>query len=300
MNLKQIGEFGFIRRLARRLPKNPRVLRAIGEDAAVLPYTSKEYLLFTADMLVEGVHFDLKQATPFQIGWKALAVNLSDIASMAGTPQWAVVSLGLPNVSVKFCDELYRGMAQLARKFKTSLVGGDTNRSKVLVISVALLGTVPKLHVCFRSGARVGDWIFVTGRLGGSQKGKHLSFIPRVREAQRLVQSFKIHSMMDISDGLASDLNRLCEESRVGARVEAERIPLSPGVKSFCQGVSEGEDFELLFTTDPREGRRLLKEGRHKIGLPVSRVGQILQKRRGMILLAEGEEIQLKGGYHHF
>ncbi len=301
MRLGVLGEFGLIRRLAKRLPKNPRAIRSIGEDAAVLPYTSKEYLLFTTDMLVEGSHFDLRRATPFQIGWKALAVNLSDIAAMAGTPRWAVVSLGLPRtVSVEFCDQLYKGMAAIAKRFRTALVGGDTNRSKLLVVNVALVGTVPKKHVRFRSGAKVGDWIFVTGRLGGSQKGKHLSFIPRVREAQQLVKSFKIHSLMDLSDGLASDLHRLCEESRVGARVEAERIPLSRGVKSFRQGLGDGEDFELLFTTDPREGRRLLKEGRRRIGLPVSHVGQILPRRRGAVLSAWGREVPLEGGYHHF
>ena len=301
MRLSALGEFGLIRRLARRLPKDPRVIRAIGEDAAVLPYTSKEYLLFTTDMLVEGIHFDLRRATPFQIGWKALAVNVSDIAAMAGIPRWAVVSLGLPrHLSVAFCDGLYRGMATLAKKFRTALVGGDTNRSKILVITIALIGTVPRRRICLRGGAKVSDWIFVTGHLGGSQKGKHLSFTPRVREAQRLVRFFKIHSMMDLSDGLASDLQRLCEESGVGARVIAEDLPLSPGVKNCHQGLSEGEDFELLFTTDPRQGRRLLKEGRRRVGLPVTRVGEIVPKRKGILLAAAGKTAPLQGGFRHF
>ena len=183
--LQDIGEFGLIKRIADKEKISDKdVVVGIGDDTAVLKYKKNLYLLLTTDMLVEDVHFNQK-ATPFQIGWKALAVNISDIAAMGGIPKYGLVSLGLKkNTSLKFVDELYRGIKTIAKRFDVQIVGGDTVSSSKLVINIALTGEVEKKYLTLRKGAKIGDKIYVTGRLGGSIIGKHLSFIPRVKEAR--------------------------------------------------------------------------------------------------------------------
>ena len=289
------GEFGLISRIRRSTKNGPSVLVGIGDDTAVLRVPKNKELLFTTDMLVEGRHFRLKDASPYQIGRKALAVNISDIAAMGGMPTQAVIAVGLPKKSTgAFTQALYRGFRDLARLFHVELVGGDTNRSDRLVLSVALLGEVEKRRALKRSGAKVGDELFVSGPLGGSYASKkHLNFIPRVKEARWLAKHVPVHAMMDISDGLASDVYRMAEESRVGILLEEKKIPVSRHAKNVRQALGEGEDFELLFAVPRASARKLPKKFIH--------VGRVVSKAHGVKLLtAGGKVVPLRGGYDHF
>src|SRR3989338_6859221 len=184
--LSRIGEFGLITRIGKRTRCDRSVLCGIGDDVAVLRGDSKKDLLFAADMLIEDRHFRMDEATPFEIGWKAVAVNVSDIAAMGGIPRHLVVSIGVPgSLSLDFIEAMYRGMRAVSKIYGVNLVGGDTNRADKLIVSVAILGEVPRGRAVLRSGARAGDVIFVTGGLGGSYKsGKHLRLRPRLKESR--------------------------------------------------------------------------------------------------------------------
>ena len=270
--VRDIGEFGLIRQLAKKIPR-------AGDDCAVLPGG----LLLTCDPVIEGVHF--LPATPArQVGWKAMARNLSDIAAMGGQSQFAVVSLGLrPTTPVRWVRELYAGMRAVAGKFGCEIVGGDTAhvRHEQFVV-VTLLGHADK--PILRSGAKVDDVVFVTGKLGGSfRSGKHLTFMPRIREAQWLTKNFRIHAMLDISDGLANDLQRLSEASRVGFEIASAKIPgRLPGA------LTDGEDFELLFTVSQRDAGRLQRK--------FYEIGRVIKKS---VILLDGKPLTEKG-YDHF
>jgi len=306
VDLHKIGEFGFIQRVKKILGNFPGVIQGIGDDAAVLPYFKKEYLLLTTDAVREGIHFTLgkkgfysKKATPFQIGWKALAVNVSDIAAMGGVPRYAVVSLGVRiDLPVSFYDELTRGLKALAKKFNVAIVGGDTDRTQRVSVTIALIGTVEKARCIFRRGARVGNSIFVTGLLGGSRKGRHLTFIPRVKEARLLTKYFRLSSMIDISDGLAKDLAHICQESEVGAVVNGEAVPISKG-STLNSALNDGEDFELLFTVSPRETKRLLQK-KNRLGFRISEIGKIVAKEKRIRIHIGKTIIPLQGGFRHF
>jgi thiamine-monophosphate kinase len=222
----------------------------------------------TTDMLLEGSHFLLAETPPRQIGRKAMAVNLSDIAAMGGMPVAAVVSLGLPRQNTEaIAEELYLGMREVADRFATAIAGGDTNTwNGGLVISVTLFGNPGPQGAIRRQGARPGDWLIVTGPLGGSILGKHLDFTPRVREGLALQVHADLHAMIDISDGLGADVFHLVEESRCGAVLFAEQIPISEAARRMADGqsplehaLSDGEDFELAFAVAAADGERLLK-----------------------------------------
>ena len=258
MKVSQLGEFGLIDALKKYAPLSKTVIKGIGDDAAVLPYSKKEYLIFTTDMLCEDTHFT-RRIPPGAIGHKALACSISDIAAMGGWPTFAVVSIGIPkNLSVRFIEDVYQGMQRTARDFNVSIVGGDTIKTDKMVINVALLGLVEKKYLTTRDGARAGDWIFVTGALGGSLKsGRHLNFSPRLAQARFLVEKFKPNAMIDISDGLGGDLNHILKASRVGARLDDASIPRHKGV-SLSRALNDGEDFELLFTLSPVKARALM------------------------------------------
>lgn len=297
---------GLIRRFKRQFGRRSGVVMGIGDDAAVLPYSKKEYLLLTTDAVREGVHFALgkkgfyaKKATPFQIGWKALCVNISDIAAMGGIPRYAVVALGAPaHLPLSFYDGVVMGIKAAARKFGVAVVGGDTDRTRHLTVAVALAGTVEKKRCVFRHGAKRGDAIFATGTLGGSRKGKHLTFTPRLKEARFLTKHFRLTSMIDLSDGLAKDLSHICQESGVGARVEGEVIPASKG-SDLRSALNDGEDFELLFTLSPREAKRLLQRKR-RLGFRVTEIGKTVSKSSGIRLHTGKKSIPLQGGFRHF
>lgn len=304
MRLSALGESGLIERLAKSIKPSGDVVKGIGDDCAVIKMSKKRYLLVTIDMLLEDVDFRLKDATPYQIGWKSLACGLSDIASMGGAAKYAVVSLGLPRkLSVEFVDELYRGIKTLAKKFDVEIVGGDTNSSKALVIDIAVLGFVEPAKLALRSGAHIGDIICVTGTLGGSYKSKrHLKFIPRLKEARALVKNFKINSMIDISDGLSTDLSHIAKESGVGACVYEELIPVSRDAKGINAALNEGEDFELLFTMPLREARRLADKNLYANGIKITQIGEILDTKIGVKIIGrDGRVKDLKPkGFSHF
>lgn len=300
------GEFAFIDWLRGRTPSDARVLIGPGDDAAVLKWTPGANCLVTTDMLLEGSCFLLAEAGPRLVGRKAMAVNLSDIAAMAGKPVAAVVSVGLPRQGGRrLAEELYLGMQEMAVAFDAAIVGGDTNSWEgKLVISLTLLGEAEPGGAVTRSGARVGDWLFVTGPLGGSILGKHLTFTPRVREAQQLHRLVDLHAMIDISDGLAADLNHICEESHVGAILHASSIPIADAVHRLGDGrpaldhaLSDGEDFELLFAVSPVDGQRLLTT-QPIAGMHLSHVGECVAN--GLWLEQDGKSLPLEArGYVH-
>lgn len=308
MRLKDIGEIKLIERISRKIRADASVIKGIGDDAAVIMWPDSEpargkYLLYTCDMLVEDVHFTLSGATPFQIGWKAMARNLSDIAAMGGVGRYSVVSLGAPpKMKVSIIDGIYDGIRAACGKFKVNIVGGDMSKSKKTVISISLIGEVERRNLVTRSGAKAGDLIFVTGSFGGSIKHKHLNFIPRINEARQLVNSFRISSMIDVTDGLILDLSRILKASRVGARIHQSLIPLAKDFGSFKEAVTDGEDFELLFTMAPVEARRFLKTSLAKMETPVTLIGEVTDKRGGFRLITDdAEEMRLDPkGYLHF
>ena len=303
MKIKDIGELGVVGRISKKIKYSRSVVKGIGDDTAVIKWTGNKYLLYTCDMLIEDVHFLRRKARPFQIGWKALARNVSDIAAMGGMPKYALVSVGLdPDLPVSFADEIFDGINAVASKFKINIVGGDTVKSRKTVIDVSLIGEVEKRRLTLRSGAQEGDAIFVTGFLGGSLKGKHLDFMPRLEEARALVKSFKVNSMIDISDGLLLDLWRILRASKKGALIYEDLIPISKEAASFKRAVTDGEDFELLFTMSAREAGRFMKSYLSKLEIPVSLIGEVTSKQCGYRLIGnDWKEKKLeKKGYLHF
>lgn len=283
MNVSDLGEFGLIEKIRKYAPMTSSVVKGIGDDTAVLRYTKDKYLLFTTDMLVEGTHFKRHMGAA-GIGHKALACSISDIAAMGGVPTHAIVSLGVaPKMPVRFVEDIYKGMAVLAKRFGISIAGGDTVRSDKVVINVALLGEVEKEYLVTRGGAKPGDWIFVTGPLGRSlATGKHLNFIPRLKEAWFLVKNFKPSAMIDISDGLAGDLNHILKAGRVGARLWDNAVPLTKSA-TLTQALTDGEDFELLFTIKESQAMRLLKWQNKRRSWFFYPIGEIIADRKSLI-----------------
>lgn len=304
MKLTSLSEAVLIRRLAKGFSYGGDIIKGIGDDCAVIKIAEDKYLLVTIDMLIEDVHFKLKGVSPFQIGWKSLGCGISDIASMGGLSRFAVVSLGLPaRCSVEFVEELYRGMKVLGRRFGVAVIGGDTNRSEKLVVDVAVMGFVEPRRMVLRSGAKAGDIICVTGSLGGSYKsGKHLNFIPRQKEARILTENFRINSMIDISDGLSTDLNHIAEESGAGACIYEELIPVSKNAASLDAALNEGEDFEILFTLPVNQAGKLLGKRPAGMKTPVTKIGEITGKKQGVrIISCSGKIRQLRPeGFKHF
>jgi thiamine-monophosphate kinase len=297
-----MGEFDYIRWLRERTPQSPRVLVGPGDDCAVL--AAEHGLLVTTDMLLEGSHFVLADAGPRRVGRKAMAVNLSDIAAMGGQPVAAFVSVGLPREGAPtIAEELYHGMREIADEFATIIAGGDTNSwDGGLVVNVTLLGEPGPQGPILRKGARVGDWLMVTGPLGGSIAGKHLDFKPRVREALLLQDHAQIHAMIDISDGLAADAFHICQESGVGLVLFADAIPMSDAAKSMGaslqHALSDGEDFELAFAVDPGDGARLLKT-QPISGITLSHVGVFVEEK-ALFLETAGIRTRIESrGYAH-
>jgi thiamine-monophosphate kinase len=264
------GEFEFISWLRSRTPGDARVVVGPGDDAAVLA-PAKRPQLVTVDMLMDGTDFHLEEIGARAVGRKAMAVNLSDIAAMAGVPTAAVVSVALPRRDGRTIgEELYAGLREVADSFGVAIVGGDTNSwDGPLVISVTLLGEATERGPVLRSGGRPGDWLLVTGPLGGSIRGRHLAVTPRIHEALRLHEAADLHAMIDISDGLAADLNHILEESRCGAVLMAEAIPIAAdavelsrisGKTALQHALGDGEDFELIAAVSPADGQRLLRD----------------------------------------
>jgi thiamine-monophosphate kinase len=309
-----MNEFELIQRLTRSLPTNPSVVVGAGDDCAVLDVGVPErLLLFKTDAVVEGVHFTSTTA-PEKIGHKALGRCLSDIAAMAGTPTAALVTLGLPRkFNPETVEAIYAGMNALARRHQVAIVGGETTTNPGgIFLSVALLGWVPRGKGVLRSGAEAGDAIFVTGELGGSLAGKHLEFEPRLVEARWLAQHFALHAMLDLSDGLAGDLRHILTASRVAAELLAPSIPISREARlaakastsakpALLAALTDGEDFELLFTVASRDAVPLLDAWRKQFPkLPLACIGKI--KTGDGITIRDKNSVQLLAvhGYDHF
>ena len=308
-----MNECELIARLLPALPRNESVVTAAGDDCAVLDVGAPEYLLFKTDAVVEGIHFT-NDAAPERIGRKALARCLSDIAAMAGKPTAALVTLGLP---AKFdpleVERMYTGMNQLATQHQLAIVGGETTTNPGgTLISIALLGTVNKSRCVLRSGARAGDALFVTGRLGGSIEGKHFDFEPRIREGQWLAAHFEIHSMIDLSDGLASDLRHILKASGVGAELLSSAIPVSREAKlkaradssakpPLLAALTDGEDFELLFTLPAKKAVALADAWKAQFpDLPLTCIGRISKEPGLRLRDKQGVRTLNVHGYTHF
>ncbi|MCM8800614.1 MAG: thiamine-phosphate kinase [Candidatus Omnitrophica bacterium] len=298
MQLSKLGEFGLIRKIRSIIKTDSSVIKGSGDDCAVLRLDRANYQLFCCDMLIEGVDFKPTD-DPYLIGRKAIAISLSDIAACGGIPRYCLVSVGIsPKKTLVFFQDLLRGMLDIAKRYRMNLVGGDLTRSDKLIIDVSILGKVEKKNLLLRSGAKTGDIIFVTGTLGGSIFRKHLEFIPRIKEARFLVRNFKINSMIDISDGLVQDLSHILEESKRGAIIYEELIPLSKEARDLEDALYSGEDFELLFTVSISEAKKIYRK-KIKLFKPI---GEIVDKNYGLRLIdkqGKTKIIKIKG-FRHF
>jgi len=296
-----MNELKFINYLKKTIKHGKDVVCGIGDDAAVINYRSGKYMLFASDMIVEGIHFS-KKDTPQDIGWKAVGINISDIAAMGGVPKYIVISASAPgNSGLKILKGIIKGAKKICKAFNINIVGGDTNRGRNLVIDTAIIGEVEKKCLVLRSGAKEGDLIFVSGALG---KGvlKNLRMVPRLEEARVLVKQFRINSMCDISDGLFLDLHRLAGASNVGAFIYKSLIPLYSESTSFSDALSYGEDFELLFTLSLKEAKKLMRYiGKHEYP-PVTLIGEVVSGKKGLNFVGdEGKVTKIRPrGYLHF
>ena len=335
MKIDELGEFGLIDRIQRALPAPGKdVLVGIGDDVAVLRADADRVWLATCDVQMEGAHFLRDAIAPRDLGRKALAINLSDIAATGGAPRFALVSLGLPkDLDVEFIDGLYAGLRAEAKSFGVDIVGGNISGSRLGVfIDIFLLGDAPRENVLLRSGARVGDTILVTGTLGDAAAGVALLLdtalattksytviararrdtpTPRVREGQLIGAAHTATAMIDISDGLASDLGHVCEHSNVGARVFAEKLPVAEANRALARNtrgnewhfaLHGGEDYELLFTTPAIQADALAAQITHETGTRVSLIGEVLPMSEGRhLVLPDARVVPLEArGWDHF
>ncbi len=293
--LRALGEEKLLRKILPGLPRNRFVVAGAGDDCALVQFgRSNELLVLKTDCVVAGIHFDAK-SRPIDIGWKAMARPLSDFAAMAALPQFALVTFIAPNeIKVAWVEGVYRGLAKAARTFDVAIVGGETSRIKgPVVISVSIAGRVERNRRLSRAGGKLGDDLFVTGKLGGSIGGRHLRFRPRIEEARWLAKNFRIHAMMDLSDGLGADLPRLARASKVGFEVDESALPRNRGC-TIAQAISDGEDYELLFAISPNESKKLQMAWRQKFPkLHLARIGKLRRK-------SKIENRKFPRGYVHF
>jgi thiamine-monophosphate kinase len=331
MKISELGEFGLIDLLAgiantadRHTASRQRLIIGVGDDAAAWQGNAQMQLA-TIDSLIQDVHFSLNY-TPWQdLGWKALAVNLSDIAAMGGAPMYALASLALPgDTEVDDVTALYQGMAKLAEQSGVVIIGGDISRAPLVAITITVLGNARDQFMLTRSAASPGEQIAVTGELGGAAAGmetltRQLEFDtgamnalrnaflhpqPRITEGQLLVQ-YGVRTAIDISDGLVADLTHICQQSRVDARIEVERIPVHPAAKagfgdrSLELALSGGEDYELLFTATPKVINRVKRAA----SCPITIIGETTaENTRGVTLVdRKGNPLRPgKWGWEHF
>src|SRR5262249_38374121 len=334
MLIGELGEFAFIDRLQQRLQKTApaHLMRGIGDDCAVLRPTAGRDLLLTTDTQEEGVHFRRDWSTPQDWGWRCLAVNVSDIGAWGGTPLGAVIALSVPaSLEVAFVEELYDGLQELATAYDCPIIGGNISKAaEHLTVTITVLGDVPCGQGVYRCGAQVGDEIWVTGDLGGAKAGLEVLLHPvavaglvtsevlrryrrprpRLREAQYLRQHGVLHSLIDISDGLSSDLAHICAESGVGAQLEATCIPVSTEVRQIAHALQidpltfalhGGEDFELCLTAPVGSLSALQPLFAAQFQCPLVRVGTVEPGTAVTLRLGDGTERSLRArGYDHF
>ncbi len=335
VKISELGQFPLIEKLAAwRGAQRVDVVVGSGDDAAVLDLGGEEWALLKVDSQLEGVHFRRAWIAPRELGRRALVVALSDIAAMGGWPTHALVSTALPaSLDVSWVEELAQGLHEEARLWDVAVVGGHVSRSpQGVLIDVTVLGRVPRGRVLLRSGARAGDLVLVTGTLGDAAAGlrilqephsalpeqkaqflrrRFLAPSPRLREAQILAASGHVTAMIDLSDGLASDLRHLCKRSGVGARLYADRLPVSSALMSLAAlwakppwelALAGGEDYELLFAAPAETAEALAHEVQEKTGTAVTVIGEIVPAEQGLTLVQpDGGEVPLPaGGFRHF
>ncbi len=292
MKLSSVGENALLALMLRELPSSREV---IGDDCAVVAFRgAKNLLVLKTDCVVEKIHFRTS-SDPELVGSKAMMRPLSDFAAVSGIPQFALITLIVPATrSTAWVKKLYRSLKRAASKFDVAIVGGETSAIRgPAVISVSVSGFVERGRRVSRAGGKKGDDLFVTGRLGGSLRGKHLRFVPRINESRWLTKNFHIHAMMDLSDGLGADLPRLAKASKVGFKIDRNALPLAAGA-TINNAVSDGEDYELLFAISPRDRARLQRTWRKKFPkVQLTRIGCFSQLS---ILNSE----LLPRGYVHF
>ncbi len=328
-DLREIGEFGLIAIIRKRMGTfRPEVIRSIGDDGAVIDM-GKKVLLLTTDILIEDIHFERSWIDPYRLGKKSLAVNLSDIAAMGGTPKYFLISLGLPKtLPYSFVSLFYRGLKEMARRYQVDLVGGDTSLSQKIIINICLIGVGKKRNLLLRKGATVGDDLYVSGTLGDAALGlkmlqnkrpfkkpkrlieKHLSPTPRVELGMALGREKIASAMIDVSDGLLSDTSHILEESKVGAEIWEDYLPLSReylrwintySKDPYQMALSGGEDYELLFTAPPKSKAKIQSLSR-SLKIPITQVGKILPLKEGIQLIGKGgKRVSLNRlGFDHF
>ncbi|MHC1741630.1 MAG: thiamine-phosphate kinase [Syntrophobacteraceae bacterium] len=338
MRVRDLGEFGVIDRISRLLPSaSPDVVVGIGDDVAVLRCGTSEYLLATCDTQVENIHFRRGWITPYQLGRRVGAVNVSDIAAMGGYPSWGLVSLAFPDdLEVDFLDELYRGLRDQLDEVGCCVVGGNISRHPVdVIVDFTLLGRVEPDHLVLRKGGRPGDLVLVTGSLGDSRAGlellshpevlvsgpcreevlaRHRTPQPRWKAGRVLGMSGRAHAMADVSDGLLADVRHLCRASGVTARIRAAAVPVGAGclqvaaafgVDPMRWALSGGEDYELLFFAAPRDAERLLQLLREEADTACTIIGEILEGRPEVEVILPDGEVRSGGssdgfGWDHF
>jgi thiamine-monophosphate kinase len=335
MRLSEIGEFGLIERLRKRLAQpdlEAHGIVGIGDDAAVMPCLGEDLLLLTTDTLVEDIHFRRNWMTPYQLGWKAMAANVSDIAAMGGRPAHAVVTLAAPpDLEIEFVDQLFEGLQAVAAEHGARILGGDTVRThRGLVVGVALTGFVERELLLRRFGARRGQALMVTGALGAAGAGlrllergmNHLSRYaealqahrqpsPRLKAARALAATRSATACIDLSDGLAGDARRLAEASGVGLRLRLDRVPVAEVCRDACANdllcdplevaLTGGEDYELLFTVPKRAAAPVAERLAREANLQATVIGEVVARAQGVVgIQADGTEAPLEGGYQHF
>ena len=295
MKLRELGEDGMLEKLLPALRLRRDVIVGAGDDCAVLRGdTADKVFLLKTDCVVERVHFTT-ETRPSAIGWKAMARPLSDFAAMSGVPQWALVTIVTrSDTTLRWMSGLYAGLEKAAHAFDVSIVGGETSTTDgATMISVSLFGWAETNRWVARSGAKPGDELFVTGRLGGSLGGHHLRFTPRITESRWLTAKFDIHAMMDLSDGIGADLPRLARASGADFELEQSALPRNSGC-NIAEAITDGEDYELLFAVAEDAAAPLQRSWRRKFPkLPLTRIGRLTPKTRPT-------RTKLPRGYVHF
>lgn len=295
MNLRRFGEDRLIEALGVFFAGERDIVLGAGDDCAIVKQpAAAELLVLKTDCVVEGIHFE-PRAHPERVGWKAMMRPMSDFAAVAARPRFALVTLIVPaTASLSWVRSLYRGMKRAANKCNVAIVGGETSETRgPAAVSVSVIGVVEKNRYVTRSGGRPNDELFVTGKLGGTIRGKHLKFVARIEEARWLSANFRVHAMMDLSDGLGADLPRLAKASKVGYTLEFDALPLNRGC-DVANAVNDGEDYELIFAVSPRDRDRLERAWRKRFPkVRLTRIGSLTPR-------SKKPAQKSPGGYVHF
>ena len=334
-SIARLGEFVLIERIRGILGReeDDRIVLGIGDDTAALRLGTDKVLLVTCDTQIEDTHFRRSDISSYELGRRAMAVNLSDIASMGGTPTFALVSLGLPReLPLADFDDLFRGMRDQLAEFSGTIIGGNlAHTSEKMLVDITILGEVAPGNLLTRGGARPGDAVYVTGTLGSSaagmcvieqfEKNEQAGFMdlilahrlptPRVKEGKQIARAGVATAMIDLSDGLARDLLHLCESSKVGAEISLDRIPVREGVRQVADRLGKdpcvlvlggGEDYELLFTAGPEVSSGKIEQVAEESGTPITQIGVILPAEQGCWWLdGSGRRFPLEpAGWDHF